>query len=81
MTLLLSYCATKASSFIAVHSRDKMTRQGFEEMIINRSVQHPSVDGDEGGDLRSTSRWATNRRANLRYADDIILLTTSEAEL
>jgi len=49
MTLLLSYCATKASSFIAVHSRDKMTRQGFEEMIINRSVQHPSVDGDEGG--------------------------------
>ena len=49
MTLLLSYCATKASSFIAVHSSDKMTRQGFEEMIINRSVQHPSVDGDEGG--------------------------------
>jgi len=33
------------------------------------------------GDLRSTSRWATNRRVNLRYADDIILLTTSEAEL
>ena len=46
-------------------------------------VQHPSGDGDEG-DPRWISRWTTNWRANdynLRYADDIILLATSEAEL
>ena len=43
-------------------------------------VQHPSGDGDEG-DPRWISRWTKNWRANLRYADDVILLTTSEAEL
>ena len=36
-------------------------------------VQHPSRDGDEG-DPRWISRWTTN----LLYADDIILLATSE---
>ena len=46
-------------------------------------VQHPSGDGDEG-DPRWISRWTTNWRTNdqnLRYADDIILLATSEAVL
>ena len=49
-------------------------------------VQHPSGDSDER-DPRWISRWTTNWRANdhepslLRYADDIILLATSEAEL
>ena len=45
-------------------------------------VQHPSWDGDEG-DSGWISRWTTNWRSNvmnLRYADDIILLATLEAE-
>ena len=33
--LLLSYWANKASSFIAVHSQDKMTRRGYEKMLKN----------------------------------------------
>ena len=43
-------------------------------------MQHPSGDGDEGefqGGLQIGGRIATN----FRYADDIILLATSEAEL
>ena len=45
-------------------------------------VQHLSGDGDEG-DPRRISRWTTNWQmiTNLRYADDIILLATVEAEL
>ena len=43
-------------------------------------VQHPSGHGDEG-DPRWISKWTANWRANLRYADDIILLATLEAEL
>jgi len=40
-------------------------------------VQHPSGDCDEGD-----PRWISRLRANdLRYADSIILLATSEAEL
>jgi len=36
--LLLSYWANEVSSFIAVHSHDKMTRRGYDEMTINRSA-------------------------------------------
>jgi len=37
--LLLSYCANKASEFVLLQfSHDKMTRRGFEEMLINRSA-------------------------------------------
>ena len=47
-------------------------------------VQHHSGDGD-AGNPRWISRWTTNFWAhmitNFRYADDIILLATSEAEL
>ena len=32
-------------------------------------AEHPSGDGDEG-DPQWISRWTTNWRANLRYADD-----------
>ena len=38
--LSLSYCANKASSFFAVHSYDKMTRRGYEEMLINESAHY-----------------------------------------
>ena len=37
--LLLWYWANKASSFIAVHTHDKMTRRDNEEMLINRSAR------------------------------------------
>jgi len=48
-------------------------------------VQHPSGDGDEG-DHRWISRRTTMQIVgrivkNFRYADDVILLSTSEAEL
>jgi len=45
-------------------------------------VQHLSGDGDEG-DPRWISRWTANWQmiTNLHYADDIILLATSEVEL
>ena len=37
--LLLWHWVNKASSFIAVHTQDKMTRRGYEEMLINISAR------------------------------------------
>ena len=55
--------------------------------LFSLLVQHPSGDGDEG-DPRWISRWTIGGLqiggqivTNLRYADDIILLATSEVEL
>jgi len=47
--------------------------------LLSVLVQHPSEDGDDEfqGGLQIGGRIITN----LRYADDIILLATSEAEL
>ena len=63
-----------------------MLRKGSNKVVYVLSVlvQHPSGDGDmretldgfQGG-LQIGGRMITN----LRYADDIILLATSEAEL
>jgi len=43
---------------------------------LSKLIQHPSRDGDEG-----KPTIARQIVTNLRYANDIILLATSEAEL
>ena len=58
-----------------------MLRKGSDKVVsfLRTCSASYSEDGDEG-DTRWISR-TTNWRANLRYADDIILLATWEAEL
>ena len=52
-------------------------------MLRKESVlfQHPSGDGDEGDGYQGGLKIAERMVTNPHYADDIILLATSEAEL
>ena len=59
----------------------KKVQQGC--VFFSVLVQHPSGDGNDG-DPRWISRWTRNWRANsdeLRYANGIILVVTSEVKL